>query len=153
MIDHVWTVVCSRAVIDQDTNNISIQNVIEQLNIFAEPKPDGVIPSRLEVVTLWIRADPNTPCRGQMRLTFRSPSNRVIGTFDRPIDLSEHERLRSRIRFEGVAAEESGRHHFYVELQNEGESEWRQVAAVPLAIIFEPPEDVQTERQPEQQEG
>ncbi len=33
MIDHVWTVICSRAVIDADSNILSLQSIIEQIEI------------------------------------------------------------------------------------------------------------------------
>lgn len=152
MIDHIWTVVCSRVVIDQETNNVSIQNAIEQLNIPAEPIPEGVIPVQLDLVTFCVRSDPDTPCRGELRLSFRTPSNRVLATFERAIDLSEHERHRNRMRFNGLAAEESGRHYFDVDLRNEGGTEWHHVSAVPLTIEFEPPEEEQAEDEPEQED-
>ena len=31
MIDHVWSLVCSRAVVDTESNNISIQNILERI--------------------------------------------------------------------------------------------------------------------------
>ena len=138
MIDHVWTVLCSRAVVDQETNNVSIQNAIEQINIVGEPKPDAVIPKRFEVVTLFARSAPEVPCRGELRLTYRSPSDEILGTFERPINLLKHERLRARMRFEGLPAGEPGRYYFDVELRNEGEDEWHRVAAIPLMIVFKP---------------
>ena len=36
MIDHIWTVLCLRAVIDVDSQNVSIQNVLEELNLTVE---------------------------------------------------------------------------------------------------------------------
>ena len=141
MIDHVWTVLCSRAVVDRDTNNVSIQNAIEQLNIVGEPKLGAVVPRRFEVVTFCVRAAAEVPCRGELLLTYRSPSDEILGTFERPINLLKHERLRDRMRFEGLPAGEPGRYYFDVELRDEGEQEWRRVAAIPLMIVFKPPEE------------
>jgi hypothetical protein len=59
------------------------------------------------------------------------------------IDLSEKERSRNRARFPGVPVEEPGRHFFLVEVQNEAENEWHQVAAIPLMIVFRPSEEEQ----------
>ena len=53
MIHHVWTVLCSRALIDRDSNNISIHNVLEQLNIAAPPQPDLALNIHFEILSLW----------------------------------------------------------------------------------------------------
>lgn len=140
MIDHVWTVVCSRAVIDQDSNNVSLQNVVEQLNISGEPG-HVVIPMSLDIVTLWARAKVEAPARGRARVTFLSPSGVATDSpFEYDIDLSEHRRYRSRGRVQPLHIEEAGRHAFRVELQKEHETGWHQVASIPLEISFTPPE-------------
>lgn len=140
MIDHVWTVVCSRAVIDSVSNNMSLHDVIEQLTIRDEPRPDGMLPIQLEVATLWARSDFDAPSQGCGRFTLLSPSGIVAPPFDFDVDLSKFKRTRTRLVYQGFPAREPGRHIFRVELQNEGETEWHQVAATPLEVIFVPPE-------------
>jgi len=149
MIDHVWTVVCSRAVTDRESNNVSLQNVVEQITIRGEPIPDAMVPIPLDVVTLWVRANTDIPSRGYTRLIFLSPSGTVIGSLESEVDLSEYERYRTRTHFQGLPVTEPGRYTFRVELQNEGESEWHQVALIPLRIIFMPPEAEQAESETE----
>lgn len=136
MIDHVWTVVCSRAVIDRESNNVSLQNIIEQINIKGEPIPDTAVAIQLEVVTLWARANTDGPSRGSTHLTLLSPSGKALGSFESEVDLSEYQRFRTRTHFQALPVTESGRYNFRVELQNEGESEWHQVAMVPVEIAF-----------------
>jgi hypothetical protein len=140
MIEHVWTVVCSRAVVDRESNIISLHDIIEQLNIEGEPVPDGMIPLRLEVATLWTRSNFDVPERGRARLVFLSPTRMIGNPPEVEVDLSNVKRHRTMWRFQGLPASESGRHIFRVEFQDEGETEWRQVAAVPLEIIFTPPD-------------
>ena len=141
MIDHVWTVVCSHSVTDRDSNNVSIFNVIEQINITGEPKPQGVVPIRFEIVTLWARSDFDEPARGRARIIFISPSGKKVKlSEERDIVLSKYERLRARQFVQGLPVREPGRHVFQVELQNEGENRWRKVASVPLKIAFVSPE-------------
>ena len=144
MIDHVWTVICSRAVIDKESNNFSLQNVLEKVTIYGAPSPRTQIPESFDIVTTWIRSDPGMPCRGAMRLTFVLPSGEIFGSvMELNIELTQNERYRQKIHFQGLPAAEAGRHIARVELQNEGESEWRQVAAIPLEIDFQPPEEEQ----------
>ena len=140
MIDHVWTVVCSRAVIDRESNNVSLQNIIEQINIRGEPIPDTVIAVQLEVVTLWVRADFDVPSQATTRLTFLSPFGNVLGSFGSDIDLSEYERFRARAKFEALPMPEPGHYAFRMEFKNKGESEWHEVATIPLKIVFVSPE-------------
>lgn len=142
MIDHVWTVVCSRAVIDRDSNNLSIHDVIEQLTIQGEPVPDASAPIELEVVTLWARKDLDVPARGYGRLTFLSPSGKTkAGPFPIDIDLSEYRRYRTRARFRSLPVGEPGCHTFRIDYKAEDGKRWRRVAAIPLEVIFEPLEE------------
>jgi hypothetical protein len=152
MIDHIWTVACSRAVIDRDSNNASLQNVIEQITIRDEPAPGKVCSIALQVATLWARADFEVQARGHARLTFLSPSSDVlIGPLETEIDLVGYRRHRTRAGFEGLPLHEAGRYVFLVELRTEGQEEWRQVATIPLEVNFVPPEETeQVVSEPEQ---
>lgn len=153
MIDHVWTVICSRSVIDRRTNNISLQNVLEQLTVTGDPETGALVPERLDAASFWTRAEPDVPCQGRMRLSFQAPSGKVFGPSELPIDLSQHERHRTQVCFRALPAEEPGRHYFYVDLQNEGQSEWHRVAAIPLTILFKPPDEDRQQEEPAQGHG
>jgi hypothetical protein len=141
VIDHVWTVVCSNAVIDEESKNVSLHSVIEQLRIMSSPIPNGRLPLRLDIVTLWALSDFDVPAQGEGRVTFLSPSGKaMIEPYRYPIDLRQHRRHRQRGHMEMLPVEESGRHTFRVDLRLENETEWRTVAAVPLEVSFEPPD-------------
>lgn len=148
MISHVWTVVCSRSVIDRDSNNFSLLNTLERVTIHSVPMPETVIPMRFDVVTWWTRTIPDQPGRGRIRLQLRLPSGTAFSSHEAAIDLSENEGHRHRVKCSTFPIAEAGRHLFVVELMNEGEDEWTQVASVPLRIQFKPPEgEQQTEDQ------
>jgi len=151
MIDHVWTVLCSHAVIDRDSNNVSLLDVVEQINIEEEPSPEGGITFPLDLMTLWARADLDRPARRRGRVTFVSPSGTTNdGPWEFEVDLSEHPRNRTKGSIRALHVSESGRHVFQVELQGENGTEWHQVAAIPLEINFPPPNETkQTESESE----
>jgi hypothetical protein len=138
VIDHVWTVVCLNSVIDQESNNISLLNVIEQLTIHGEPSPDRALPSSLEVVTLVSRHSLADTATGNARIEFVSPSGEVLLHSDHAVDLEEYIRFRWRWRIQGLPVRRSGRHLFRVFLQQADGSEWEQVSEVPLQVNFEP---------------
>jgi hypothetical protein len=145
MIDHVWSVLCSRSTRDADSNNISIHNVLEQINIEAEPDPDNLVAIEAEVITLWIRSDANIPSSGRVRLSVITPNGEVAGVHEAELDLLNFERLRSRVRFKSLPASQPGRLIFRLELQNQGAKRWKQVAAIPLTFTFNPPASVEQE--------
>jgi hypothetical protein len=135
MIDHVWTVLCSRSVIDIETNNVSIQDVLEQFNIPGDPKPDGLLPIPFEIISLWARSDPEKPEQGQERITFITPSEKSTIVAETPIDLSKAERQRNRIKFPGLPVAEEGRHYFQIEYKLV-DGEWTKATTLPLSIQF-----------------
>lgn len=138
MIKHVWTVICSNAVVDMDTNNVSLHNVIEQLNIPESPKPKGFLPIHLELVTLWFKDDTDAAVKAESRVSFVSSSGetRVVAT--PPIDLSEKSRARNRLIFDALPLDATGVYHFTIEMRSNGD--WIEVASIPLTVIFSPSE-------------
>jgi hypothetical protein len=138
MIDHVWSIICTQTIIDQETNNISLLNAIESLTISDNPKPGGVLPIHIELVTLWIRKEATHTVEGEYRVNFVAPSGKSLIEEIIKIDLSKRERTRNRIIFQGLPLEESGRYCFNVE-QNAND-DWIRVATIPLIVVFTPKE-------------
>ena len=68
-VEHIWTVLCKTTAIDQQTNNISLFNVVEELRIEVEThdrhaahptlSKDLVIPAEMALVSLWKRINAN----------------------------------------------------------------------------------------------
>ncbi len=144
MITHIWSVLCARTVIDSETNNISLIDVLEQLNLKVEPVPDGkvgLVPIPYEVVSFWRRTRSNEPTQGRARLRLLAPDGKEIGpAHEVQLDLSAHPRLRSRARGLGIPVLVSGEYHFTVELQSEDGGTWDEVARIPLQVTIEPAE-------------
>jgi len=135
-MNHVWTVICSRAVIDRDSNNVSLQNILEVLSIKEAPKPQGVLPIELDVVTLWIRESILEPEIGYSRTRFLSPSGKTLGEFESKVDLTEHERSRAKLILQGLPLREEGLYTFRVDMKKTEEGRWRKVAEIPLKVDF-----------------
>ncbi len=138
MLEHIWSVLCSRSIIDSETNNVSIQDVVEQITINAEPAENGFLPFPFELITLWGRKESDNPSKGIERITFVTPSGKSEVVSEAEIDLSNTERHRHRVKFPGLPVSEAGKYYFKVAVKN-GNSEWQQVSAVPIKVIFQPP--------------
>ena len=147
MTDHIWSVLCESSIVDRETNNISLQTVREQIVIFSEPRPGGIIPGHMELVSFWCRTVPEEPAVDNVRVTILNPSGESIRSIDVIVDLSGAERSRNRIVFEGFPADQPGRYIFLVEISVD--DEWIQVARVPLSVYFQPREqNVEAEAHP-----
>jgi hypothetical protein len=137
MIEHIWSVLCSRSVIDSETNNVSIQDVVEQITINAEPAENGFLPFPLELITLWGRKKVDEPTKGTERVSFVTPSGKSTVISESNIDLSKTERHRQKVKFPGLPLGEGGRYYFIVEFK-EDNGQYSEVAAIPLTIQFQP---------------
>jgi hypothetical protein len=135
---HIWSVLCTKAVIDRDSNNITLFEVIEQFTVKLPETPpeggEGVIPAIFELVTLWARDYDDQPEVGQARVVLVRPNGLIDDKGARPYeaDLTAHRRTRQRMKYAGLLVREAGRHVFRVELRH-GDA-WREVAAVPLVV-------------------
>lgn len=153
MIDHVWSVLCRKAIIDRDTNLVTLIEAVEQLDVVAEAieltsggvrrralsdvgATISVIPVQAEVISLWIRRDAEEPSSGLARLKWKAPDAQARD-FGHPynVDLAgQHPRMRTRARISGLPARNSGRHYILVQFQQQGTTRWREVAKLPIDI-------------------
>lgn len=138
MVDHVWSVLCSRAVIDKETNNVSIQNILERVTVGAEPEPGLALPIEHEIITFWTRGDLESPERATMRIKYVTPSGHEFAVHQQDIDLTKHANYRTRVRSLTLRYVETGRHFFNIELKPESVEEWRRVASIPIDMRFDP---------------
>jgi len=138
MIDHVWSVLCSRAVIDKESNNVSIQNVLERVTVGAEPEPNLALPIEHEVISFWTRRETDVRERAKVRIKYVTPSGHEFAVHEQDIDLTQHANYRTRVRSLTLRYVETGRHFFEVEIQPEGVEEWQRVASIPIDMRFEP---------------
>lgn len=137
MIEHVWTVLCRRSVVDRETNSISLIESVEAIQFgvvqpTGAPAPTG-LPIDLELVTLWIRSDRAVPENSRYRVVIQLPdqTEREVGETV-SVDLRQFERLRSRVNFNGIPFSGPGRYRFLVQLEDGATR--TTVARVPLDI-------------------
>ncbi len=134
MIEHLWTVLCTKAIYDSETNNVSLIEVLEQINLPRDISFPVQVGIKLDLVAVWMRSPINKPTKGTARVTLLTPSKEKSKPVELPIDLSHSERHRSRFRFLGVPIKEPGYHYFLVEYREQGKSRWEQATKVPLSI-------------------
>ncbi len=135
MIDHVWSVLCRRSSIDRETNNISLFDVVEQLQLFEGSEVPSSVAGPFEIVSLWTRSA--EPTRGEAQISLRGPSGRLlIPPLLQEIDLREARRLRARQRLSLIPIEGSGVHVFSIERRLHGRERWDEVATIPVDVVL-----------------
>ena len=145
MIEHVWSVLCKEGVIDRETNNIYLHNIIEMITIRADPKPSVIFVHGLQIVTFTVRSDPQQPEKGEIRISFESPGGKVQGKTDIQIDLETTERSRNIVKFTSIPISAPGRYYFRIQLRTDPDTRWKRVASLPVDIYFQSPDIVSVE--------
>lgn len=140
MIEHIWSILCSRSVTDRDTNNIILLDVLEQITAVVPIRSateDAGLLSPNELVSLWSRSVSDRPERGRGRIRLLAPDGSELGRHEFDIDLTQRERLRTQTRSAGLPIRGSGRYDFIVDLQEQADADWREVCKVPLKVVIQ----------------
>ncbi len=139
MAIHVWTILCSKSSLDRESNNISLFDVTEQINIHYS----GVLPPipitlqrELELVSLWMRSEMAISERPAARVTISGPNNLRIQGPEVAVDLESAARSRSILKLGGIPVGGDGNHFLVMELRNAAGEQWQEVARIPLEVRF-----------------
>lgn len=145
----IWAVLCLNSVIDRQTNNLSLFNILEEISVLPVPAqgPQSKGPGDLtfaptfELVTLWGRSDENVPERGYGRVKLSLPASsseapKVAVEYE--VDLTKYLRLRQIGRIHGLPAAGEGvyTYTFIIEGKNEGQ-DWSPKFELPLRVVFQ----------------
>lgn len=140
MIQHAWSVLVEKTIIDRETNNVSL-DVVEQIG-FAAPglqeTTRALIPTKLEIVSLWYRETAAIAERGSARIRVLAPGGDEVGQLTIGIDVATNERMRTRCNFGAIPFAGSGRYQYVVERQDG--TAFTEVARIPLEVrLVDPP--------------
>jgi hypothetical protein len=139
VIDHVWSVICSHAILDKESNNFSL--IDEQINIQPDTPLPLVMTNPFIIVTLWSRSNYDVPATGRGRISVEHPSGTVRELAPFEIDLSRYRRYRNRHGFRGFQITELGKYVFRVELFDPANEDRPVVVArLPLDVRYNNPE-------------
>ncbi len=143
----LYALLCQRAIIDRDSNNVSIFNVIEEMGI--PPQEALTVSSNtpvqfghligFELLALWARTAEDVPEEGTGRLQLFLPDrDEALITRTFPLDLSQFLRTRQPIAFPGLPEAVGGTYRFVLSVSSNGEWEWQ--FEVPLRVVVQPEE-------------
>lgn len=144
MIKHIWTVLCQKTIIDKDSNNISVIDVMEELKInysFKENNSNNNeinrinIPIKYEIVSLWMRDKYDLEENIDLKIVLNDPNGKELKTFDQKVVMKENLlRYRTIVKFEGIGLNVPGVYLFEIKIKENGKENYRSVANVPLEV-------------------
>ena len=138
MAKNIWTVLCQDFVIDGDSRNLTLFQVLEQMVLVRQPevadKTPDIIQFNMALVSLWTRSDPNKKESTSSRVLIRSPKGKTIYAYEYPVNLKETMRYRHCMRFASIGFAGFGRYEFIVKGKSP-KGRWVTAATVPLEIL------------------
>lgn len=141
-IKHVWSVLCTNSSVDSSTNNISLFNVIEQIQLEGldqakleelknEVKSVGF---NLELVTYW-----KSFKKGELEIDqyveFIDPEGKVLNKLDVPFKTKKDEKgLRNILKIQGINFTLTGEYKYRIYAKERNETKYELVNEIPLDI-------------------
>lgn len=138
-IKHIWSVLCSNSSIDQTTNNVSLFNVIEQIELtkksgseFNEDVEKG-IGINLELITLWQKTGRQTSF--EHFVEFVDPIGKVLNEIKFPFNFPEKvKRFRANLKIQGLKITKGGEYNFRISVKEESQTKFTKIHELPLLI-------------------
>ncbi len=134
MLDHLWSIVCQSSSIDDETNRLSLFNVIENITINGEEGQRILAPLQFDIVSSWLRKDISEPVHATMKITYTSPEGESILQQEIAFEITKTPLHRTRIHFPNIPVITSGCYKFIVDLKVGAENVWCTVATIPLFV-------------------
>lgn len=137
-----WAIICESAVTDQETNNISLFNLLDEMQLpeppdpATEQSPPVMAAVQLLMVALFSRSDLERGEKEQARITINFPTAieaQALPTFE--IDLENAHRLRAKFNIAGFPVAGEGIYHFRIQQLN-CDGDWSDLYEVPLQVSY-----------------
>jgi len=136
---HLWSIICGRAIINNETKTISLIDVLEELTFYnmtesSEGKTKVAFPCDFEVVSYWVRDDANREKYVDFSLEIIDPNNEKIGESNNKMSFPQdsQKRMRTIIKSRAFVFTVDGIYLFKIKM-NEG-STYRTVAEFPIDV-------------------
>lgn len=134
---NIWSLLCRRALIDPQTNVISLIESFEEIEIGVDKDSKGKVinaPIDFELVSYWSKEE-NDPKEYSGEVKVFDPNKKIIGKFPLALDFSKSRRLRARLQFPSLLIKSQGEYTFQVQYKVSTDSnKFISVAEVPLFV-------------------
>ena len=138
MADHVWSVLCARWALNPTTHNLTLFEVIEDIELPKPPQGGPVmVRAGWTLVSVYRRTDRAVPEDFEQRIEVAGPSGKIaMGPLVHTVSLGNAVRARCVTKIEALEVREEGTHTFRV-AHRLANAEWIDDAKVLLEVSFE----------------
>lgn len=143
-IKHIWTVLCTTSVIDQESNNITL-TTLEKLAIGLSPEGKKALAEKgeisinfpIEIISMLKKDSPNKE-KFDVDLTIFDPAGKEMITSKSVVEMEKSmRRMRYRNRIRNMKISISGDYIFRISIKEPSSSKYEIVAEVPLELNIE----------------
>lgn len=135
---HVWSILCEKSSIDNETNILSIFSCIEEISLTLDKQKmpaDGkfVIPATFQLVSFWSRSEAKEEEELKVKIELLDPSGKLLNQFNNNFKLKAGAmRFRNRVNIAGIPITGEGR--YYLKMWQEIDDNSKLVAELPLDV-------------------
>ena len=146
---HIWSVLCSKSIVDEQTNLISLFDCMEEIQVHfsgADKKNISVlkkdekknVPVNLEITSLWFSEEIKEDRKLEIKIGLYNPGNKNIAPILNEFTLpKEYKRLRTRIKINSIPFTISGEYNFDISFKERGQRNYTDATRIPLTIKIE----------------
>ncbi len=133
---HLWSIICERSSIDYESNNLSLFNCLEQLQVTIDKskQKDGeqlIIPLAFQLFSLW---ELENETMIELTIEVVDPDGSIINSLEAPFPIKgSFKRFRSRINIPGLPITISGRYLMRLKRKLQ-DNEFKVEAELPIEI-------------------
>jgi hypothetical protein len=141
-IEHIWSVMSQKSIVDMNTNNLSILDILERINVvlnssdkFNDKNP-ATIPFLFEVISYWRKSDAvgNKEINGESKICIYSPTKHQLSDFSIKFQIPKDKKFyRTIIKFNAFKITEEGEYRVEI-LQKVNNGEHIVVANLPVFV-------------------
>lgn len=145
-IKHIWSVVAQSSLVEQQTNNISILKVLEQLNVNLSPKDQEGLKNNsgkaiavsfpFQIISLWQSINPKKDPMADIEIEFFDPIGVSLQNIKfKLIFEPQKTRMRSITSSPIISImDNSGVYLFKIRIKEDGEDNFSEVAEIPIEV-------------------
>jgi hypothetical protein len=134
-----WTLFALSYAVDQQSNSLSVFNVIEEIAVPPEvPEPSApdqivAVGPTFSLINMWARSEPEIPEERFVRVQVKVPDGRVAALTEFKLDLRGGQRSRTINTFKFLPFTGTGDYRFAIEVKS-GEDTWQNVLEAILPV-------------------
>ena len=154
----LWALLCQNASVDQQTNAVSLFNVIEELTLSPAPLNTAKKPSSTETMDFPAKTQVNTKyslvvmteresgmnrdSQVMMRLSITDPAGEKLFSHEFPAQFGFTDKVRARaiINFENMVVTKTGRYTYTISTKSAGEKDFQEQYSTSLVVKIQKPD-------------